>query len=132
MIDASFDFDLWLSWLNFNFWSINILGFLSALIAFASYKFDTKQNTQLLAGMIMLALVGMLGLFPIEWGYGTDRVNYAVGFLSMQNSSIEIGTSDVGFSVLTGLLASFLNVKQYFVIIAFIYLCNYYLLVELD
>lgn len=130
MIDISFDFDLWLSWLNFNFWSINILGILSALVAFTSYKYDVKQNSQLLAGLIMLALVGMLGLFPIEWGYGTDRANYATDFLSVQNSLILTRANDFGFSALTSFLAGFLTVKQYFVVIAFIYLCNYYVTIR--
>ncbi len=83
MTDFSFDIDLWMAWREFNFWSITILGFLSALIAYISYDFDHKKSTVLLSILVMSALVVLLGLFPIEWGYSTDRAYYASIFVDI-------------------------------------------------
>lgn len=125
MTDFSFDIDLWMAWREFNFWSITILGFLSALIAYISYDFDHKKSTVLLSILVMSALVVLLGLFPIEWGYSTDRANYASIFVDMQNGSSSFIDQDYGFSLFSSFLSRFIDVKMYFVVICVIYLSNY-------
>lgn len=125
MNDFSFDFDLWLAWREFNFWSLTILGFVSALIAYINYDFGHQKSTVSLSVLIMSALVFSLGLFPIEWGYSTDRANYATIFVGFQNGLTLFKDKDYGFILLTSTLSEFLNVKMYFVVITVIYLFNY-------
>ena len=131
MIDTSFDFDLWLQWRESLNIVLTILGFTTALSALF-YKFNSKTNTSILTFIIMIVMLILLGFFPIEWGYSTDRANYANDFISLiygrgDNTSY---TQEYSFILLTKFLGSFLNVQQYFVAISFIYLTNYYIAIR--
>lgn len=126
MIDQSFDFAHWLHWRNLLHVFIPSLGLITAFLAF-SYKYKSKSNTTILSLAIMVVLLWLLGFFPIEWGYGTDRANYANDFISLVYYNNQSSfASDSGFVFLTKFLGSFLTVKQYFVAITFIYLTNYF------
>lgn len=125
MTDFSFDFDLWVAWREFNFWSLTILGLMSAIIAYSGYNYGNKGNTTLLSFIVMSTLVVSLGLFPIEWGYSTDRANYATIFVGLKNGLFLFKDQDHGFILFSDFLSKFLDVKMYFVVICTIYLSNY-------
>lgn len=130
MIDTSFDFDLWLQWRETLHWFIIILGFFTSLRAYA-YNYNSKDRTSLLTISIMIALLVLLGFYPIEWGYSTDRANYANVFVQIKHfDNSDIYTTDFGFLILNKFFGLFLNVQQFFVAITFIYLANYYIAIH--
>lgn len=130
MIDTSFDFDLWLKWGKAIAWGLNGLGLATAMTAFVGYKFNSKANTTALSLLVLAALWILLGFFPIEWGYNTDRANYANEFLNLQRGGETIRTNDFGFVLLTSFLGRFLTVQHYFAATALIYLTNYFIAIR--
>lgn len=126
MTDFSFNIVLWSAWRDVIFWSLTILGALSSIVAFFSFKSRGKNNTTLATFLLMIGLLFMLGLFPIEWGLGTDRANYGLSFNALSNYSSDWSHNyEGGFAFLTRLLSKFLNVKEYMFVLTAIYLGNY-------
>lgn len=130
MTDFSFDFQLWQTWKDILFWSVTIVGFVSSITAYYANLLG-KQNTLFVSCFVLISLVVLLGYFPIEWGYGTDRENYAYEFLQVKNNPNDyIRTNDVGFFILGSILGRFLTVQQYFVATTLIYLLNYLIAIK--
>lgn len=78
--------------------------------------------------VIAVAVIACLGTYPIEWGLGTDRANYASRFLSAQSHGINLEDvqHDKLFYALTRAL-SFVSVETYFIVIAALYVGFYVL-----
>lgn len=127
MTDFSFSFEHLLFWRQLIFWTLNIVGFGSALTAYSSYRFSSKANTLLATIVLAAIVVVLLGFFPIEWGYGTDRVNYGRYFLDIQHGFTQIGFEqrEYGFVLFQYIISRFCTVNQYFVLTAFVYILNY-------
>lgn len=85
-----------------------------------------KKTVNIVLLSLAALMVWRLGTFPIEWGMGTDRNNYAGNFLKIQDQGIEIKETmnDRLFYVLAKML-SFASVETYFVIVAGIYIGCY-------
>ena len=130
MTDFSFDFQLWDTWRSVIFWSVRGIGLVSALWALQTYRINSMVNTRPLAILVFTVLIFMLGLFPIEWGYGTDRANYAGSFIHKYKTEVGGSFGDSGFILLSKFLSLFLDVRQYFVALAFIYIANYYIAIN--
>ncbi len=128
MTDFSFDIALWKTWSAAIDWFIISLGVISGVVALNNYSYYSASDTRKTAVIVVAVLVLMLGFFPIEWGFGTDRANYAHGFLEIQSgrSNFDTWHNDIGFYILSLALGKFLSVQQYFVAVAAIYIFNYY------
>lgn len=127
MIDTSFDINQWMLWLAGIYWFKVGIGILSAAIAFFGFRPGQQTDTRIPAFLIALILLFLLGLFPIEWGYSTDRANYANTFINIQQDGF--GSSgnrfEIGFQVLCFICGKFCTPAQFFFIISLIYLGNY-------
>lgn len=127
MTDFSFSFEHWLFWKQLIFWTLNIVGFGSALAAYSSYRFSFKNNTFGATIVLAAIVVVLLGFFPIEWGYGTDRANYGRYYLDIQHgfTQVDFEKREYGFVLFQYIISRFCTVNQYFVLTAFVYLLNY-------
>lgn len=125
MTDFTFDIDLWHTWTDVIFWSLTILGFITAFVAYNSYDVRREEHTGIYSAALMLILLFMLGLFPIEWGWSSDRENYANIFLNIQNNPAYESRIEGGFMYINRIIGMLTDVKAYLFIIAFIYLGNY-------
>lgn len=130
MTDFSFDFNQWDNWRDTISWSVRVIGFLSGIWALSSHKYDSENDTRPYAIITLMIFLFMLGLFPIEWGYGTDRANYASIFVKDEYDFNIKALHDIGFVILSKFLRMFLDVKQYFLVLTFIYLTNYYIAIS--
>lgn len=132
MTDFSFDFDHWLLWRQLLWWSLTIAGLVSALVAFTAYKYSARRNTFLFSILLLAGMLILLGCYPIEWGYSTDRANYAQYFLAFKNglSKVDFSTEEVGFQLIQYFFSRFLNVTQFMFVISLIYLVNYYIAIR--
>lgn len=128
MTDFSFDIAHWLMWSHLLEWFLTIVGFTSALVAFGNYKFSNHKNTIAFSILLLIGMLILLGLYPIEWGFGTDRQNYGINFLGYKNISFdEIETEgEFGYAYIQFALSRFLNVTQFMFAITLIYLANYF------
>lgn len=128
MTEFSFDIALWHAWSAAIYWISISLGVISGVVALSNYSYNSASDTRKSALIVIALFVVMLGLFPIEWGIGTDRANYARSFLEIQSGTrvLDSEQTEVGLYYLSLILGKFLNVKQYFVAVAAIYLFNYY------
>ncbi len=127
MTDFQFDFSHWLMWRSLLFWSVSIIGFCSALVAFRKGSISNRSNTALGAFALFVLTLVLLGFFPIEWGYGTDRDKYANGFLQFKNdlAQVDFEQREAGFQFIQYLLSRVMNVTQFMFCISLIYLANY-------
>ncbi len=125
--DFQFDFSHWLMWKSLLFWSIAIIGFFSALGAFGKGDGLGRSNTTWGSFALFALMLVLLGFFPIEWGYGTDRANYAYSFLQFKNnfSHVDFEQREVGFQLIQYLLSQVMNATQFMFCISLIYLTNY-------
>lgn len=117
-------------WNNLIFWALNCIGILSAFAALSVVKPNNSKSTNVFAILLALTMIILLGCYPVEWGFSTDRANYAGNFYRTSHLGLEaIGTHDneKGFTLLNYILGRFLDVKQYFMAIAIIYVGNYYI-----
>lgn len=132
MTDFQFDFSHWLMWKSLLFWSLTILGLCSALVAFGISDISKRSNTTAWAILLFCIMLVLLGFFPIEWGYGTDRANYAYRFLQFKNgnSQVDFNGREVGFQVIQYLLSRWVNATQYMFCISVIYLTNYFIAIR--
>lgn len=130
MTDFVFDFSHWLMWRQLLFWTVAGIGFCSALFAFASYS--NKSNTTALSVVLLIVMLILLGLFPIEWGYGTDRANYANQFLGFKSGYLRIDpeNGDVGYQIIQYVFSRFVNATEYMFCISLIYLTNYFMAIR--
>lgn len=114
-------------WRQLLFWTIVGIGFCSALFAFASYS--NKSNTTALSAILFIVMLILLGLFPIEWGYGTDRANYANQLLEFKygHAKIEPQKGEVGYQIIQYVFSRFVNATEYMFCISLIYLTNYFM-----
>lgn len=105
---------------------ITCIGFISAMIAL-NYQYDNRRDTLSFAIIVAFTIWILLGFYPIGWGTYGDRENYAYQFLRFHdNSSIDYEDNDIGFQWLNYILSRYLDVTQYFIAIAGIYLFNYF------
>lgn len=127
MTDFQFDFSHWLMWRSLLFWSLNIVGVCSALVAFGKSGVSDRSNTTAWAFAMFALMLVLLGFYPIEWGLGTDRYNYASNFLRFRNDSahVDFERREVGFQFIMYALSRVMNVTQYMFCISLIYLINY-------
>lgn len=132
MSDYVFDFANWLMWQQILFWTVAIIGFISSLFAFGTYKFSNRTNTMLFSITLFIVMSVLMGLFPIEWGYGTDRANYANGFLSFKNGTahIEPQKGEIGFQIIKYIFSFFVNATEFMYCMALIYLTNYFIAIK--
>lgn len=132
MTDFVFDFSHWVMWRQLLFWTVNALGLCSALIAFSAYNPSGKSNTSLWSALVFITMLVLLGLFPIEWGYGTDRANYANQLLQFKSGNIQVDfqKGEVGYQIIQFVLSRFLNATQFIFCISLIYLTNYYISIK--
>lgn len=130
MPEANFDISYLYFWNSLITCTVNGVGILSAFAALSVSKSSKSRSTNVAAVLLAVILVILLGCYPIEWGYGTDRENYAVNFYRTSEtiSNAIVGKdSEFGFTLLNYILGRFLNVNQYFVAIAIVYICNYFI-----
>lgn len=125
MTDMSFNFELWLAWREFIFWALVVVGFVSAMLAYVNYDIGHKKSTTPMAVFVMAGLVVALGFFPIEWGFGSDRANYAMQYIGLQSGMSLHDDQEYGFTFLSKLLSRFLNPVGYMAFICAMYLANY-------
>lgn len=132
MTDFQFDFSYWLMWRSLLFWSVSIIGFCSALVAFGKGGVSDRSNTSFWAFALFALMLVLLGLFPIEWGYGTDRDNYANVFLQFRNdlAQVDFEQREVGFQFIQYLLSRVMNATQFMFCISLIYLANYLIAIQ--
>lgn len=117
-------------WNNLIFWALNCIGILSAFAALSVVKPNNSKSTNVFAILLALTMIILLGCYPVEWGFGTDRANYASNFYRISRLGLDaIGTKDSeqGFMLVNIILGKFLDIDQYFVAIAIIYVGNYYI-----
>lgn len=132
MTDFEFDFSHWEMWRQLLFWTVTALGFCSAFIAFFAYKPSNKSRTTLWSVLLFVTMLLLLGLFPIEWGYGTDRANYANQLLQFKYGSMVVDPQkgELGYQLIQYFFSRFLNATQFMFCISFIYLTNYYISIQ--
>ena len=126
MTDFSFDINHWLFWRQLIAWILRSAGILSALVALTKYR--SQSNTFLVTLLYSLLLIILLGNFPIDWGVGSDRNNYANVFLHLRECDFNHlpDGNDYGFLILTWGLSRIVSVTQYFFILSIIYVTNYF------
>lgn len=126
MSDTAFSIEHWLFWKQLLYWSLNIIGFGSALYALNSYNFDDKKNTTAATLLLMVWVIILLGWFPIEWHRSTDREHYALNFLCIKGGVINtIHKNEIGFIFYQRLLAKVCSVKGFMIVSAIVYVVNY-------
>lgn len=133
MPNASFNIAQLLFWNDLIFWTITCIGIVSAIVSWSSFKSLPYKSTDLAATLLAVVMVILLGFFPIEWGLYTDKVNYAFTFNDVKQhgfDSLDFSDSEKGFTLLNFILSRFLDVKQYFIAIAIIYIGNYYIAIR--
>lgn len=128
-----FDYQMYLDSIA---WSRNtILIIESVTILSAIYLFSTKSklsssNTSFFALSYAALLIFRFGCAPIEFGFGSDRDNYANSFLSVLYNGIDysFGSKDPLWMVLSKLIAFVVgDVYIYFIIITCLYIGLYFL-----
>lgn len=132
MTDYVFDFAHWLMWQQILFWTVAVIGFLSALYAFGLYRFSNRPNTMLMSIILFIVMSILMGMFPIEWGYSSDRANYANQFLDFKSglSHIEPQKGEVGFQIIKYVFSRFVNATEFMYCMALIYLTNYFIAIK--
>lgn len=129
MIEYVFDYESWLLWNNCIFFGKCILGLISCVIAFTGYSFwnSWDRNTMTVSVLMCGVVVLVLGFYPIEWGVGSDRANYAHIFMDFQDgmTSIRNDDSELGFRIYDYILSRFIDVRMYFIVTAAVYVMNY-------
>lgn len=132
MTDLEFDFSLWQFWRQLLFWVTTIIGFCSAFIAFSSYNGSNKSNTSFGAIILFIVMLVLLGLFPIEWGYGTDRANYANQFLQFKSgfTHVDLQKGEWGYQIIQSVCSPFMNATQFLFCMSIIYLTNYFVAIK--
>lgn len=128
MTDFVFDFSHWLMWQQLLFWTVNALGLCSALVALSAYNTSNKSDTTLWSVLVFIMMLILLGLFPIEWGYGTDRANYANQLLQFKSGNMQIDPSrgELGYQIIQFVFSRYVNATQFIFCISLIYLTNYF------
>ena len=74
----------------------------------------------------------LLGLYPIEWGRGTDRANYANWLLGFKNGYLHVDSKngEIGYQIIQYVFSRFVNATEYMFCISFIYLTNYFIAIK--
>lgn len=111
-------------------YTVNIIGIISGLTALYAFTPRKVRSTKKMAIVLAVVMTLLLGLYPIGWGSGSDRANYAAYYFQINTSDINsIGDygREAGFTLLNLLLGRIFNVNQYFIVIAIIYISNYYI-----
>lgn len=124
-----FDIVFWEMWRRLLHYSLLGLGILSILFALFGFNSRPRISTAIPALAIAVIMLMLLGLYPIEWGYSTDRANYANIFLHIQEDGLSYDDASMEslYLYINYLLGKFLNVEQFFLAITFIYLLNYFI-----
>lgn len=133
MPNSSFDIAQLAFWNNLVFWTLNGIGIVSVFVALSSFKYGKPKSTNAAAIFLALLMIFLLGWYPIKWELGTDRANYAYNYYRVSQLGLEaFGThdSEKGFMLLNYTLGRFLDVNQYFVAIATIYVGNYFIAIK--
>lgn len=132
MTDYQFDYSHWMMWMSLLFWILNIVGFCSGWVAFGKGSALERSNTTFWAIALFAVTLVLLGFFPIEWGYDTDRENYARVFLQFRDnlSGIDFEKRDIGYQFIQYELSRALNVSQFMFCISLIYLSNYFIAIK--
>lgn len=78
--------------------------------------------------LILIAMVFLLGCFPICAGLGTDKENYAMQCYSWFDYGFDLSAikNDPIFSIYQWLSSSMFSVRGFFLLTAFIYVYNHY------
>lgn len=129
MSEFSTDLENLLFWQRLVFWFLTCVGILSALVVNEHFRQQKSANTITLAALFAVAFAVLLGLHPVPWASGADRELYAYEFDEMRNYTLKevFAAKEYGFAFINWGLGKFLNMEQYFIAIALMYVGNYFL-----
>lgn len=121
----------YLEWLAIAKWSLVALGLFSCFILLGKKQIDfPNRNNSIGAIVLALLLIAFIGLFPIPYNTYSDRDSYANKFEEIMKYPLfsDAGTdrNDPFFYMLVSVLTRFATVEQVFIIIAAIYIGNYF------
>lgn len=105
-----------------------VLGFVSVLFALTQANILRQKNKTTLALFLFgLLFVYLMGWYPLGFGTGNDRDNYAHVFLKLKYFGLSVSDyeDEPVFRYITYWISRFADISTYFVLIAAIYVANY-------